>query len=636
MFPFVTEKTMAAGETPCSVSRIVGGTAAVIFTLMMASAMILWSSYRDTVGQQETALHNLSIAFSAQTFSAVQSIDLALAEVQRKYIRAEDLSKNRYPTTHLDLQFDNPTHSGLLGIFLCDTKQRLLALVSVQSATSGSDLTATIPPPSNISGLQSMRIDAHGSDTKTGHPILHFSRFLFDVSGNVIGTITAIVDATAFQHLYQSVRLGTGGSLTLESMSGATLVHAISSHVAGNATTSMEPISATSFLLPQRTVEDSRADANNRLYSYSTVDNYPLTVVTSIDKDQVLGLWYRHLYTSVLSLMVAILLVLFLAWRASSDARRQQLLIGHLASSEGRLEKSANYLHTILNSIGNPICVLDRHCRFVLMNNAFMQLAGTQTEILEFFVDTGFFQSPEKIILNSLFAQVFEGGENIVTESQITDSEGKQRAVLVSISKLIAADGNHQIISSLTDMSEQKETLDRLAYLADFDLLTGLPNHAFFSRILKEELSKPRQIGWHIGVLTVSLGRLQEIAELLGHEARDIAINAAGDMLKSFVHDTIFTARVKTNEFSILLSYRGSRRMLKSFADDLYAVLAEPVAVLGRSFYLGPVIGAAVYPEDAATAGELLRLADVAKHHASLDGREAIHLFSKNKHVALD
>lgn len=621
-----------------SVSRIVGGTAGLILILVFATLITLLTSYRDTISQQETNLRNLSFAFSKQTLSAVRSIEQAVDEVQREYLRSGggDKDTNRIAGKHL--YFHNPLHPRLLDIYLFSSNKRLLAIASPSGGPliSDADIKAVAPP--TLDAKQSMHIDITDVDARTGHGILNFSRPLVDGTGNVLGVILARVDSESFQELYTSVQLGEGGSVTLENLDGTMLVRGPTLPQWIGKSFRATPLFNRYIPVAQRGVFESTSpvDGKDRFYGYDVVNDYPLVIVVGIDKSVAMAFWHRYLWTVTSSLGVVIFLVLFLAWRVASDSKRQLALIRQLEGSERRLAKSANYLNKILNAIGNPISVLDRNRRFVLMNDAFSRLVGMHANELLDNVDGKISKAEDASEWKKIYAQVLQSGESIVAESEIVDGQGRHRTVLISASRLTDANGDPQIVKVLTDITERKEAEVRLAYISEFDLLTGLPNHSQFWRVLQEEVKKAASIGRRLGMLIVSLDRLQEINDLLGHEAGDSAVKAAANVFRSFSPQTICTARIKSNEFAVLISCQGSMHALEDFAERLQTALALPIAVFGREFYLGAVVGAASYPHDALAANELMRLADVAKHRASQDGKEPVHLFSRNAHAVLD
>lgn len=625
-------------ENPVSVNRIVGGAAALILILALVTFVTLLTSYRGTIRQQETDLHNLSLAFGAQTLSAVESVDQALAEVQREYVRTAGSGAGIAEIAHKRLRFHMPAHPYLLGIYLFDSSNRLLGIASSSGEPPITDAETNIIAPPMLGATQSIRIDITDIDAKSGQGILNFSRRLVDASGKVVGVMLARVDSAALQRLYTLVRLGIGGSVTLLDLDGTMLVRGPT--LAQWVGKSLKDTPLFTKYLPVSEHDafeaTSPVDGKRRIYGYDVVEGYPLVIITGIDKADALIPWYSRLWMAAISLAALTLLVLFLAWRVASDSKRKLALIAKLESSEGRLEKSADYLNKILNAIGNPISVLDSSHRIVMINAAFGRLAGKQANEPLDHADPKTLYAESAHDWGKIYAQVLQSGEDIVVESELTDGQGQQRTVLISASRLTDTDGNHQIVKVSTDITEHKEALVRLAYLADFDPLTGLPNHAHFRRILEEQVARTEPSGTRLEVLIVSLERLQEINDLLGHEAGDIAVKIAGNAFRAFFPRTICTARIKSNEFAVLIACRSSEGAPKNLAEELQGALAAPITMFGREFYLGPVIGAAIYPQDAQAADELLRLADLAKHRAAEDGREPVHFFYRNTHISLD
>jgi diguanylate cyclase (GGDEF)-like protein len=176
----------------------------------------------------------------------------------------------------------------------------------------------------------------------------------------------------------------------------------------------------------------------------------------------------------------------------------------------------------------------------------------------------------------------------------------------------------------------------RLTYLADFDLLTALPNQNQLRRTLKAAIHGAGGDGGQVILILAELERLHEVADLLGHEAGDEVVREVAGRLLRLATPAMCLARVKANEFGLLLSSASPARPVEDFAFELHALLSQPVRVRDREFHLAPLIGIAVYPEDAGSVNELMRLADIAKHQARGDSGEPVRFHSEATHVQLD
>ncbi|MFC0132712.1 diguanylate cyclase domain-containing protein [Massilia eurypsychrophila] len=86
-------------------------------------------------------------------------------------------------------------------------------------------------------------------------------------------------------------------------------------------------------------------------------------------------------------------------------------------------------------------------------------------------------------------------------------------------------------------------------------------------------------------------------------------------------------ARIKSDEFAVLVDAGQGRAFLEQYAIELHQRLAGALRVDGREFYLNPLIGVSVYPDDGASADELFRRADSALNRGG-DSNDAIHFYS--------
>ena len=181
-----------------------------------------------------------------------------------------------------------------------------------------------------------------------------------------------------------------------------------------------------------------------------------------------------------------------------------------------------------------------------------------------------------------------------------------------------------------------KDSENRLTWLSDFDQPSGLPNQNQLRRRLGEAIRAAAADSGQVVLLLVALERLQEVADLLGHEAGEEAVRQVAARLDRLAPRALCPARVKPNEFGLLLTAASGRIAADRFAFELQALLSAPVHVREREFYLEPVVGVAVYPQDAGSANELMRLADIAKHRARGESGEPVQFHSEATHIQLD
>jgi diguanylate cyclase (GGDEF)-like protein/PAS domain S-box-containing protein len=617
-------------------ARLVAATSLLVVILIAGTCFMLFVSYEDTLRQEKRNLRNLSIAFAAQTFSVAQAVDNAMVQAERGV--AAKASNVPGVTSVADLGDNSLAQEYLLGIQWYGLDGQLVA--SGVSAKAGPMLRSSADAlRADLDGKPGeLRISISNIDPATGRGVLNFSRPSFDADGARTGTIIAQAASERFERIYSLVELGKGGSVTLFNRNGTMLVRGpnypsgIGNSFVGT------PLFQRHLPVTERGAFDtvSPLDGQNRLYGYDAVRNYPLVIITGMDRADALAPWYGRVWTALISLAVVLLMVVFLAYRVARDAARQSSLIGRLAASEARSEKSAEYLASILNSVGTPIWVLDGARKIVMLNEAFGRFVGRGVSELVGMGEHEALDPGSAAERERRYRKLLQGARSDEAIIEIADGSGEPRTVIQLSSKLQDAAGQAQIVSVLTDITERQKAERRLSYLANFDLLTGLPNLGQFRRLLDTEVAGAAARHSCLGVLVVLLDRVQEITDLLGHRAGDSALKQIGDVFQSLLPGAKGVARIKSYEFAVLIETDEGRDFLEHYAIELHRRLSRAFKLGDREFYLGPVIGVAIFPEDGVDSDELFRRADSALNRAGSDSGEAIHFFSERAQTDLD
>ena len=182
-----------------------------------------------------------------------------------------------------------------------------------------------------------------------------------------------------------------------------------------------------------------------------------------------------------------------------------------------------------------------------------------------------------------------------------------------------------RVVATLTfvDVTERRLAEERIAYLARFDSLTGLPNRNQFEEKLEEALGRFREEGASCAVLFFDLDRFKGVNETLGHDYGDRLLTAVARRLEDVVGprpgaDTV--ARFGGDEYAVLMTGPATPQEAEALAARLIAAVGEPYELDEFRLIVGLSVGIAL-PRDAATnAGVLMKNADAALHRAKASG----------------
>jgi diguanylate cyclase (GGDEF)-like protein/PAS domain S-box-containing protein len=217
-------------------------------------------------------------------------------------------------------------------------------------------------------------------------------------------------------------------------------------------------------------------------------------------------------------------------------------------------------------------------------------------------------------------------GGPVQFEQRLRAQDGSEVWALVSISQLDPDDSGGQLLQ-LHDITERKRAEQKLARLAHFDALTGLPNRAAISEELARQVALARRHGQRLAVVFLDLDYFKHINDTLGHEAGDRLLRVIGRRLRRAVRSSDLVGRLGGDEFVVLLPAIANLTDLHKIAAKMQAACLTPVHMLGHELRVGISLGASLYPEDAGDARTLLRHADSAMYQAKSEGRSNLQFY---------
>ncbi|MCB5175505.1 EAL domain-containing protein [Microvirga lenta] len=190
------------------------------------------------------------------------------------------------------------------------------------------------------------------------------------------------------------------------------------------------------------------------------------------------------------------------------------------------------------------------------------------------------------------------------------------------------ADGSPAFLEGfISDVTQQRQTEERLRWVAHHDSLTGVPNRALFQERLDVTLKEAKRTGRKVGLLLLDLDHLKEVNDTLGHDAGDTLLQVAAERLSSSIRSIDTVARNGGDEFAIILPEIDSEQDIWTLVRPVLERLQEPFSYAGRTLDCRASIGASLCPDHGDDATELLKRADVALYTAKAAGRGRIMIF---------
>jgi diguanylate cyclase (GGDEF)-like protein len=174
------------------------------------------------------------------------------------------------------------------------------------------------------------------------------------------------------------------------------------------------------------------------------------------------------------------------------------------------------------------------------------------------------------------------------------------------------------------------QLLDQLRHDAQHDPLTQLPNRGRMEQILAGLLTGSTTPGSPFAVALIGLGSFKEVNDSLGHQVGDEVLRAVAERLSSAVreHDTV--ARLGGDEFVLVLPHAVTADEALAVCVRAERALAVPVTVGAFTVDVSAAVGFVMVPEQAVSATQVLRHADLALTAARRAGREVMQFQSEH------
>jgi diguanylate cyclase (GGDEF)-like protein len=177
-------------------------------------------------------------------------------------------------------------------------------------------------------------------------------------------------------------------------------------------------------------------------------------------------------------------------------------------------------------------------------------------------------------------------------------------------------------------VDEELETRQQeLAFMATHDALTGLPNRTLIVDRLEQMLLRSRHSQSPVAALFIDLDNFKSINDTLGHAAGDELLQAVAARLDGVVRDVDALGRLGGDEFVVIAADLSLMAGPELVAERLLDALKEPVKIGEDKAQLTVTASIGIATGDRASAGELLRDADIALYRAKWGGRNRYVVF---------
>jgi len=187
-----------------------------------------------------------------------------------------------------------------------------------------------------------------------------------------------------------------------------------------------------------------------------------------------------------------------------------------------------------------------------------------------------------------------------------------------------------EIIAVSRDITERKESEERLLYLANYDSLTGLPNRALFRDRLRRSVARAQRNETKVALFFIDLDRFKTINDSLGHHAGDQLLRSVSRRLKQYARKGDTIARLGGDEFTVILEGIKDPEDATIVAEKILELMEPKFKLDGHNIVVTPSIGITVFPDDADDMRSLLKNADTAMYRSKDKGGNCFQFYTSD------
>ncbi len=183
-------------------------------------------------------------------------------------------------------------------------------------------------------------------------------------------------------------------------------------------------------------------------------------------------------------------------------------------------------------------------------------------------------------------------------------------------------------VSLFRDISDIKDSEEKLRHQAYHDALTGLPNRLLFMDRLKQAIRQAERGKESLAVLFLDMDNFKTINDSKGHSVGDIFLETIAERLVRSCRQEDTVARQGGDEFTILLPDMQQNRNIVEIVQRIQKETCQPMTILDTEIIPSVSIGVTFFPDDGEDAELLMKNADMAMYKSKQAGRGQYTLYN--------
>ncbi|MDQ8726717.1 EAL domain-containing protein [Bradyrhizobium sp. LHD-71] len=194
---------------------------------------------------------------------------------------------------------------------------------------------------------------------------------------------------------------------------------------------------------------------------------------------------------------------------------------------------------------------------------------------------------------------------------------------------VVGSDGEvARVIGTLSDVTEFKNSEERMLHDSVHDNLTGLPNRKLFIDRINALASLSKTVPTlRPTVMVIDLDRFKQVNDSVGIAVGDSILLTLARRLTRILKPQDTLARLAGDQFGLILMSETDAAKVTALAETIRKTIRAPIAFNDREIFLTASIGLALADPSATVSDEIIKDAELAMYHSKRIGGDRIDVY---------
>lgn len=303
--------------------------------------------------------------------------------------------------------------------------------------------------------------------------------------------------------------------------------------------------------------------------------------------------------------------------------------VTELKKAEKELQKSQEKYKIITESTFDIITLIDLSGLIEYVSPANKRMLGYPDHVYIGSPFTTNVHPEDAFDLMESVTSLIHGGEPATIEIRFLHQDGHYIWMEVSPTPVLVDGEVKQLFTIARDITERKRLQDKIAKMAFYDHLSGIPNRRTFDDKLQKAIQQAERSSKKVAVLMLDGRKFKQINDQFGHDAGDAVIQEMATRLQACIRPIDTAARLGGDEMGVVLPDIDSLEAAEDTAKRILQSYETPLLFNGHKIRLGAGIGISLYPDDTLNVKQLIKFADTALYEAKKSDQDEYRVYSR-------